>query len=150
MSITLATLRRRLIRFNAGTVPREVRREIDKPLPVIRARVKASALRKLPKSGGLNAWGAAAHLTAQVHLIGDTVNAKIKVHRTSLHRASDLRALDRGRVRHPAWGRRRSGDWSLQMVTPRVYSKPIVESHEWRRAVERAADNAADVIRHGR
>lgn len=150
MSITLATLQRRLVRFNAGAVPREVRREIDKPLPIIRARVKKSALGRLPKSGGLAAWAAAAHLTAQVHLIGDTVTAHLKVHRTSLHRASDLRALDRGRVRHPAWGRRRSGDWSIQLVKPKTYSEPIMGSPEWRRAVVRASDQAADVIRHGR
>jgi hypothetical protein len=150
MSITLATLTRRLIRFNAGTVPRAVREEIEKPLPVIRTKVKASARSKLPKSGGLAEWGAAAHLTAQVHLLGDTVHAKIKVHRSSLHGASDLRALDRGRVRHPAWGRRRSRDWYIQSVPPRTYSEPIAGSREWRRAVERACDEAADVIRHGR
>ena len=150
MSITLGTLVRRLVRFNAGAVTREVRREIDKPLPIIRARVKASALSKLPRSGGLAAWGAAAHLTAQVQVSGETVTAHLKVHRTSLYKASDLRALDRGRVRHPAWGRRSPGSWSIQMVTPKVYSDPIMRSREWRQAVERACESAADVIRHGR
>lgn len=150
MSITLATLRRRLVRFNAGTVVRRVRAEIEKPLPIIRARVKASALGKLPQSGGLAAWAAAAHVTAQVHVVGDSVDAQLKVHRTSLHASSDLRALDRGRVRHPAWGRRRHGDWSVQTVTPKVYSEPIAKSPEWRTAVERGCDDACDVIRHGR
>lgn len=150
MSITLATLRRRLARFNAGAVTREVREELDKPLPAIRTKVKLSARTKLPKSGGLAEWAAAAHVTAQVQTLGDTVTAHLKVHRTSLYRPSDLRALDRGRVRHPAWGRRGSGDWSVQLVTPKVYSGPIAESPEWPRAVGRAADRAADVIRYGR
>jgi hypothetical protein len=148
MAITLATLARRLAR-TPPAITRAARAEIDKPLPVIRTRVKASALGKLPRSGGLNAWAAAAHLTAQVHVSGNTVTAALKVHRTSLHRPSDLRALDRGRVRHPAWGRRSSGDWSVQLVTPKVYSEPIAESPEWRRAVIRAAEVAEDVICRG-
>ena len=150
MSITLATLATRLARFNAGAVPREVRQELDRPLPVIRAKVKLSALTKLPKSGGLAAWAAAAHVTAQVHTAGETVTAHLKVHRTSMFRPSDLRALDRGRVRHPAWGRRGPNDWSIQLVKPKVYSEPITEAREWRAADARAARAAAGVIRNGR
>lgn len=150
MAITLATLARRFARFNAGAVVRNVRREIDEPLPVIRARVVASALRKLPHRGGLAAWGAAAHVTAQVAVHGETVTAHLKVHRTSMHRPSDLRALDRGRVRHPAWGRRRTDDWHIQLVPAGVYSEPIAESPEWHIAVRRATEGAADVIRRGR
>lgn len=150
MSITLATLARRLVRFNAGAVPRAVRREIDEPLPLIRARVRASALSKLPHRGGLAAWGAAARVQSHITMAGDTVTATLTVSRNSLRGPSDLRALDRGRVRHPSWGRRRHSDWHIQMVPPKVYSEPIAESPEWRRAVVRAADRAADVIRHGR
>lgn len=148
MSISLATLARRLARTSPA-ITRAARREIDKPLPVIRARVKKSALGKLPKSGGLNAWAAAAHLTAQVRTAGDTVTANLLVHRTSLHKASDLRALDRGRVRHPSWGRRSSNDWHVQLVPAKVYSEPIAASPEWRRAVVRAAETAEDVITRG-
>jgi len=148
VSITLGTLVQRLSRTSPA-ISRRAREEIDKPLPIIRARVRASALGKLPKSGGLNAWAAAAHLTAQVRGTGATITAHLKVHRTSLRKASDLRALDRGRVRHPAWGRRASGDWSVQTVTPKVYSEPISESPEWRRAVIRAAEVAEDVICRG-
>lgn len=149
MSITLATLRRRLHRLGHGEITRQVRRELDEPLPVIRAKVKLSALAKLPKSGGLAAWGAAAYLTAQVATAGSTVTAHLKVHRTSLYRASDLRALDRGRVRAPSWGRRGSDDWHIQLVTPRVYTEPITEAPEWPAAVERAAARAARVVEHG-
>lgn len=150
MSITLATLERRLIRFNAGEVTRQVQREIDAPLPIIRARVVASALAKLPHRGGLAAWAAAAHLTSSVRVAGDVVTMELRIHRTSLYRASDLRALDRGRVRHPAWGRRGGRDWSIQLVTPKVYSEPITKSPEWRRAAARAAQRASEVISRGR
>lgn len=136
-------------RFGHGEIVRQVRQEIDKPLPLIRVKVKASALGKLPKSGGLAAWAAAAHLTAQVTVSGDTVTAHLKVHRTSLFKASDLRALDRGRVRHPAWGRRHSSAWSIQTVTPKAYSQPITESREWAVAVERGCRAAAGVVEHG-
>lgn len=149
MSITLATLRRRLIRFNRGEVVRRVQREIDKPLPLIRAKVKASALAKLPHRGGLAAWAAAAKLTAEVAVTGNTVTAALKVHRYSQRGESDLRALDRGRVRHPAWGRRSHDDWHIQMVTPRVYSEPITESDAWRAAVERGCEAATGVIEYG-
>lgn len=149
MSISLGTLTRRLLRFNHGEVVRQVRREIDKPMPVIRARVKASALAKLPHRGGLAAWAAAAKLTADVTVAGTTVTAALKVHRNSLRGESDLRALDRGRVRHPAWGRRRHDDWYIQTVTPRAYSEPIQQSPEWRAAVERACERAVGVIENG-
>ena len=149
MSITLGTLRRRLHRLGHGEIVRQVRREIDKPLPIIRAKVRLSARRKLPKGGGLAEWAAAAHLTAQVSVVGSTVTAHLKVHRTSLFRASDLRALDRGRVRHPAWGRRNSDAWSIQLVTPKVYTEPITEAREWPAAVELACERAAEVVEHG-
>jgi hypothetical protein len=149
VSITLSTMSRRLRELNRGEITRCVRREIDKPLPIVRARVKASALGKLPKSGGLAAWAAAAHLTAQVTTSGETVTAHLKVHRTSLYRPSDLRALDRGRVRHPSWGHRSSNAWHIQLVTPKVYSEPIAESPEWRRAITHGVDRALDVLRHG-
>lgn len=148
MAITLGTLVQRLQRTSPA-ITRAVQREIDEPLPVIRRRIVASAHGKLPRSGGLAAWAAAAHLTAQVATRGDRVTAHLKVHRTSLYRGSDLRALDRGRVRHPAWGRRWSGQWFVQLVTPKVYSEPIEGSPEWRHAVIRAAERGADVIRHG-
>lgn len=149
MSISLATLALRLAR-TSPTITRAAQREIDKPLPIIRTRVKASAMAKLPKSGGLNAWAAAAHLTAQVHTAGNTVTANLRVHRTSMHKPSDLRALDRGRVRHPAWGRRGHNDWAVQVVTPKVYSEPIADSPEWRQAAVRAAEAGAGVIGRGR
>jgi hypothetical protein len=149
VSISLATLALRLARTSPAIL-RAAQREIDDPLPIIRTRVKASALSKLPKRGGLAAWAAAAHLTAQVHTAGQTVTAALKVHRTSLYKASDLRALDRGRVRHPAWGRRSPGAWSVQIVPAKVYSEPIADSPEWRRAAVRAAEAGAAVIRHGR
>ena len=149
MSISLATLHRRLLRFNHGEVVRQVRRELDGPLPIIRARVKASALSKLPHRGGLAAWAAAVKLTAEVSARGNTVTAAIKIHRYSMRGESDLRALDRGRVRHPAWGRRSHDDWSIQMVTPKVYSEPITASPEWHIAVERACERAVGVIENG-
>lgn len=149
MSISLGTLRRRLFRLGHGEIVRQVRRELDEPLPIIRAKVKASALSKLPQRGGLAAWAAAAHVTAQVVVAGDTVTAHLKVHRTSMHKPSDLRALDRGRVRHPAWGRRAHDDWSIQIVTPKTYTEPITEAREWRAAVERACERAVGVVEHG-
>lgn len=149
MAITLGTLVQRLERFNAGSVERAVRREIDAPLPIIRAKVGASARAKLPRSGGLAEWAAAARLTADVTVTGRTVRAAIKVHRRSFRGESDLRALDRGRVRHPSWGRRAGSQWRIQLVRPKTYSEPIAESPEWRRAVTRACERAIGVIEHG-
>lgn len=149
MSITLGTLRRRLHRLGHGEITRQVRRELDEPLPQVRARVKISARTKLPATGGLAEWAAAAHVTAQVYGGGSTVTAHLRVHRTSLYKPSDLRALDRGRVRHPAWGRRAPSDWSVQLVPGKVYTEPITEAPEWLAAVERACQRAAGVVEHG-
>lgn len=149
MSITLGTLAARLARTSPA-INRAVRDELNEPLPVVRERVKASARAKLPRSGGLAEWAAASHVTAQVVGAGNTTRAHLRVHRTSKYKPSDLGALDRGRVRHPAWGRRGPRDWSIQLVPSKTFSKPIAESPEWRRAVVRAAQRGSEVITRGR
>lgn len=75
--------------------------------------------------------------TATVTLIGS---------RKSQGGVSDLKRLDRGVIRHPAWGRRFKGQWYVQRVTSGYFTDPAAETDEWRKAVERACAAAVKTI----
>lgn len=75
--------------------------------------------------------------TATVTLIGS---------RKSQGGVSDLKRLDQGVIRHPAWGRRFKGQWHVQRVTSGYFTDPAAETDEWRKAVERACAAAVKTI----
>lgn len=127
------------------TVIKAVRTELRKPVPIVRGRIKATARIKLPHRGGLGAWVAGTKITAAVELGGKTVRIRLRGGRNSVANLrggtsgtrSDIRAIDRGRVRHPHWGRRARGDWSTQSVPDGFFSRTAEESPEWGEAIDR-------------
>jgi hypothetical protein len=91
----------------------------------IRAAFKASALAKLPKSGGLNRWVASSRMTFRRKrgtLIG---GMRVNVGRNSMVGRAELEGLDQGLVIHPgnAYGR----GWYSQSVIPDTIEEPITE-----------------------
>lgn len=133
---------------------KEVRAELRQPVPVVRARIKATARATLPSSGGLGEWVAATKITAKVELGGKVVNVRLKGGRSSHANLrgsttggrSDIRAIDRGRVRHPSWGRRWRGQWFTQSVTPGFFTKTAADAPEWGTAIDRAIGKALDQL----
>lgn len=121
---------------------KEVRRTIRGPLPNTRKLVKASALSTLPSGGGLNAWVAATRLSAKITLTASKVAVNIRGGRNSAgsKKRSDINAIDRGRLRHPSWGRRGPGQWHTQTVVPGFFTKTVEgQRDEYVEAVDKGA-----------
>jgi hypothetical protein len=133
---------------------KELRAELRQPVPAVRRRIKGVALSTLPASGGLNAWVAATKITASVTLTGRRVVVRLRGGRSSVSNLrggskggqSDIRAIDRGRVRHPSWGRRYRGQWFTQTVPEGFFTKTSAEAPEWGPAIDRAAAKALEGI----
>lgn len=130
-------------------VVKALRAKIRQPVPGVRRAIKARALATLPRRGGLNVWVSRTRVSAVVRLAGRTAGVRLKGSRKSLNDKSDLRRLDLGTVRAPSWGRRTTGAWHTQRVTPGYFSKPSTETEAWRNACLEAVDEAVEVIRRG-
>lgn len=102
------------------TLRRNLLAQIRKSAAPLTAEVRASMEATLPKEGGL------AHLVANdtkikvsTRLIGNKAGVRI----TATLPGHDLRAIDRGRLRHPVYGNRKA--WVEQQVEPGCFSRPI-------------------------
>jgi hypothetical protein len=131
-------------------VLKALRVAVRKPFPAVRAKIKARALATLPEGGGLNAWVAAIKITLGVKVTSArSAGVVVKGGRNSTGARSDLRAIDRGRVRAPSWGRRGQGAWHTVLVEPGFFTTPVVEATEWHAEIDRAVDDAVQTIRRG-
>lgn len=149
MADSIAKLARDLRGFNADEeVVKALRQEIVKPVPAVRKKIRASAIAILPSSGGLNVWVAASRITSSVKVGGHSVTVTLRGGRSSASgKQSDINAIDRGRVRHPSWGRRGRGQWHNQVVAPKFFTRPASETSEWARAIDVAVSNALRTLR---
>ena len=123
--------------------------DLRKLLPPVRKAVRQRALDILPSGGGLNEWVAAARVTLRIKTQARTVRAIIKGSRKSARNQSDLNAIDRGRARHPSWGRRGPGQWHTQAVPAEWFTGPATEWDTLREQADAAFDAALDEIRRG-
>lgn len=130
-------------------VVKELRSGIRKPFPAVRAKIRAKAQAILPSGGGLGTWVARARIGLSVKVTGTRVRVTVRGGRNSAGGRSDLKAIDRGRVRHPAWGRRGKGDWHTQPVQEGFFTDTVAEAGEWRAAAVESFDRALDHIRRG-
>jgi hypothetical protein len=135
----LRTLVASLRAYDRGDVLlKAVRAELREPVPVVRRRIKGAAIELLPHAGGLGAWVAGTKITAKVTLGGKRVIVLLTGGRNSRRSRSDIRAIDRGRVRHPFWGRRGRGQWGTQSVPEGFFTKTAANAPEWGPAIDRA------------
>ncbi len=148
MAVSIEQFARELKAFpERRELVKQLRTEMRKPVPAVRRKIKARALDTLPKRGGLNKWAAATRITAKIEIGGRRVRVTLRGTRGSQGGVSDLRALDRGRVRHPSWGRRGRSQWHTQIVRPGYFTEPAVEFDEWRAACLAAFEKALETIR---
>lgn len=124
-------------------------KEIRKPLPGVRKSIKARALEILPRAGGLNKWVASTRVGVKVRTSGRSAGVQLKGGRNSAQKRSDVRAIDRGRVRAPSWGKRTAASWHTQSVTPGFFTDTAGDATEWRDACVQAVDNAIATIARG-
>lgn len=130
-------------------VVRELRQAIRKPVPVVRRRIKRVALDTLPHRGGLGLWVSKTRITAVIKLAGRSAGVSLKGGRNSTGARSDIKRIDKGRVRAPSWGRRAQGSWHTQEVAEGFFTKTAAEASEWRQAAVDAV-NAANKTISGR
>jgi hypothetical protein len=130
-------------------VVKQLRKEIRKPVPAVRRSIKQSALDTLPHRNGLNVWVSKTKVTAAIKLSGRSAGVKLKGGRNSLSKRSDIRRIDKGKVRAPSWGRRGPAAWHTQTVRAGFFTEPASNSHEWRKAALKAVDEALNTLRRG-
>lgn len=125
-----------------------LRRALRQPLPAARRVVKASALATLPSTGGLGAWVAASRVGASVRVAGDSVTLTVRAGRSSrTGKRSDIRAIDKGRVRAPAWGNRRA--WHRQSVPPGFFTAAVDGMPQWEQVGGQAAAAVVEELTRG-
>jgi hypothetical protein len=130
-------------------VLQQLRKRIREPVPAVRRSIRKEALRTLPHRGGLGAWVASTRITVQIRVSARTARVTLKGGHRSRRGATDLRAINRGRVRAPSWGHRGPGAWHTQSVPAGFFTRPAAEAREWRAAIDTAIDQALDTIRRG-
>jgi hypothetical protein len=130
-------------------VVKELRTGIRKPFGAVRARVRARALAILPSAGGLGEWVARARVNLQIKVLGTSVRILASAGRNSMSGRTDMKAIDRGRLRHPEFGRRGRGDWHTQSVPDGFFTKTVHDAPEWQAETVAAFDRALDHIRRG-
>jgi hypothetical protein len=109
--------------------------------------IREHAVAILPKSGGLNAWVAAARVTTSIRYGSRTAGIRLRGSRKSLKNKSDLQRIDAGKVRAPTWGRRGPGFWHTQAVAPGWFTDPASKSTAFRDTVDAEVDRVLDEIR---
>lgn len=132
-----------------GEVVKALRKRIREPVPAVRRSIKREAVAILPRSGGLGKWVASTRITAQIRITSRTARVTLKGGRNSKRGRSDIRAIDRGRVRAPSWGHRGPRAWHAESVASGFFTRPAAEAHEWRAAIDAAAEAALETIRRG-
>lgn len=150
MSASLDNFIRDLRAFDGRKeVIRSLKKTIREPVPVVRKSVRSRALETLPRRNGFAAWVAASRINVTTKINTTTIFVVLKGGRNSARGRSDLNRIDKGRLRHPAWGRRGLGQWHTQAVEPGFFTKPTTETDEWRKAILRGLDDALEVIKRG-
>lgn len=150
MTVSFAQL---VVELRSFDQRREIVKALNKGLraavPPVRAAIRQTALTTLPAGGGLNAWVARVRINIRSRTSGRRAGIKLVGGRNSTGGRSDIRAIDRGRVRAPSWGRRGAGQWHTTLVQPGFFTDTAAESTDWQEQVELATDRALDQLRRG-
>lgn len=105
---------------------KELLKEIRKAVEPAKDAARASAAADLPHRGGLAALIAGSKFTSRTKLGGRDVGVIISArHRKTGGRPGmiALKAMDRGRLRHPVFGNRKV--WVTQAVRPGWFTRPM-------------------------
>jgi hypothetical protein len=132
---------------------REIVKALNKGLRAaalpVRKEIRQVAVDTLPSGGGLNLWVAKIRINLRSRTSGRRAGIKLVGSRKSTNDRSDVAAIDRGRVRHPSWGRRGNGQWHTTLVEPGFFTQTAADSRQWQDEAETAIDRALDQLRRG-
>lgn len=99
---------------------RDLYRGIQRSTKPLRQDVQQAARDKLPRRGKLNEWVAESKFSTRTR---GGKNPGVRI--TSGKRGHDMRAIDRGRLRHPVFGNKKV--WVTQQVTPGWFSQTLAD-----------------------
>jgi hypothetical protein len=116
----LLILSQRLRAAGATGAKREMTKGLNRATKPLKAAAKANAKASLPRRGGLGKRVARTKMQTKVRT-GRVADVRILALPSAV---ADPARIDRGRVKHPVWGR---GPWVLQDVTPGWATKPWEE-----------------------
>lgn len=139
----LGDVARRLKETGDKELRKELYRGIQRAAKPLSAAAQRSARANLPKRGGLNEWVASSKFSVS------TSGGKDPAVRISGRKVGhDLKALDRGRLRHPLYGNRRR--WYNQQIRPGWFSEPMTEGASGvRREIVDVLEDIARRVAHG-
>lgn len=121
---------------------KELMRGIQRSARPLRAAVKEAALRELPSGGGLNRFVADSKVSVRTR---SGRNAGIRLVGTKS--GHDLKAIDRGKVRHPVFGK---SVWVDQSVDPGWWSQTLADhSDDIRAEIVNVLDDVARRLARG-
>ena len=123
---------------------KDLLRGINRALKPAKAAVKEAARRELPHHGGLDEFVASSRIGSSTRSSGRNPGVRL----TGKKSGHDLRAIDRGRLRHPVFGNRNA--WVTQEVKPGWWSQTLQEqAPEVRHEVVSALDEVARRLANG-
>ncbi len=123
---------------DATVLRQELRRDLRAATKPLTWRMKESLGEGLPHSGGLAALMRKSSIGVRVRTEGRAVGVRIQAQNAN----HDLRAIDRGEIRHLVYGRK---PWVRQSVRPHLVTRPFEEGRPIallavRRAMEKTAN----------
>lgn len=139
----LAALARELKDAGETGLRKELYQGLGRAGKPMKAAAKAGALAELPKEGGLAEEIAASRFSVRNSLLGRNPRITItgKGRENDAGREHDLRAMDRGRIRHPRFGHRK-GKWYTQIVRPGWFTETMEKaSPAAREELQKAVDS---------
>lgn len=114
----LAELTRKFRSIEDKTVRRELSKSLTRATKRSKDAIRASAREKLPKRGGLAASIAASRISVR-----NKTASRIAVLQLVTSNKHNIRAIDRGIVRHPVYGNRKK--WATQKVPALFWTAPM-------------------------
>lgn len=134
----LEKLSKKLKAAGDATLRKELYAGINRATKPAKTAIKEAARRELPKKGGLNEFIAKSSVTTRTR--GGGKNPGVQI--VAKKKGHDIRAIDRGRLRHPVWGNRRV--WVTQQIKPGFFTDTIgAQINDLRRAVIKVLDDIA-------
>lgn len=134
------SVQRSMQRASEREVKKTLRRIVTQETKPTRRVIKETARDELPKRGGLNKWAAVMPRAVTDFRPGRS-SVKIQ-HRKSGH---DMKALNRGRLRHPVYGNKKN--WVMQSITPGFFERGIAKDEgDLKRRVMTAIDDMFSAI----
>jgi hypothetical protein len=118
----LGDLAKRLKQAGDKELRKELLRGIQKAGKPLKAAAKEAALDGLPSSGGLNAYVAAGQFAVRTRSGGRNPGIRL----VGKKKGHDIRATDKGRLRHPVWGH---DWWVTQDIKPGWWTDTMTSDH---------------------